>query len=196
MALEDKLKWDERHRQKMIPDAPVKLVTDFSRLAPGNIALDLACGTGRNSKYLASEGFEVDALDISSVAIGSLQGIKGIHTKEVDFDTYDLPKSHYDLIVCTYFLERRLFPQIIEALKEGGIFIYETFVYHPDNEMSPSKQRFLLSEGELEATFDETLDLLHIREEWTFSIKGDKMMKGALVGRKKAGGMTVEDFWS
>ena len=62
--------------------------------------------------------------------------------------------------------------------------------------MSPSKQRFLLSEGELEATFDETLDLLHIREEWTFSIKGDKMMKGALVGRKKAGGMTVEDFWS
>jgi tellurite methyltransferase len=196
MALEDKLKWDERHRQKMIPDAPVKLVTDFARLAPGKQALDIACGTGRNSRYLASEGFEVDALDISSVAIDSLQGIKGVHPKEVDFDTYGLPTAHYDLIVCTYFLDRRLFPQIVEALKEGGIFIYETFVYHPDNQMSPSKRRFLLNEGELEATFDEKLDLLHIREEWTVSVKGDKMMRGSLVGKKKAGGMTVDDFWS
>ncbi len=196
MALEDKLKWDERHRQKMIPDSPVKLVTDFARLAPGKRALDIASGTGRNSKYLAAEGFEVDALDISSVAIASLQSIKGIHAQEVDFDTYNLPKEQYDLIVCTYFLDRRLFPQIIEALKDGGILIYETFIYHPDNEVSPSKRRFLLNEGELESTFDERLDLLHIREEWTESIKGDKMMKGSLVGKKKSGGMTVEDFWA
>jgi SAM-dependent methyltransferase len=196
MALEDKEKWDERHQQKMIPDTPILLVTDFARLAPGKKALDIACGTGRNSRYLASKGFEVDALDISSVAINSLQGIKGIHPQEVDLDTYNLPEEKYDLIVCTYYLERRLFPQIIEALKEGGILIYETFVYHPDNETSPSKRRFLLNEGELEAAFDEKLDLLHIREAWTKNIKGEKVMKGSLVGKKKAGGMDIEDFWS
>lgn len=196
MALEDKEKWDERHQQKMIPDTPVQLVTDFARLAPGKKALDIACGRGRNSRYLASKGFEVDALDISSVAIDSLQGIKGIHPQEVDLDTYNLPKEKYDLIVCTYYLERRLFPQIIDVLKEGGVLIYETFVYHPENETSPSKRRFLLNEGELEAAFDEKLDLLHIREAWTENIEGEKVMKGSLVGKKKAGGMDIEDFWS
>ena len=79
---------------------------------------------GRHAKYLASQGYKVDALDISATAIDSLQNIVNVHAKEVDFDTYELETNKYDLIVCTYFLERRLFPQIIEALREGGIFSY------------------------------------------------------------------------
>jgi len=165
MAIEDKEKWDKRHIESPIPTTPVDLVTNFSSLAPGKIALDIACGMGRHAKYLASQGYKVDALDISATAIDSLQNIVNVHAKEVDFDTYELETNKYDLIVCTYFLERRLFPQIIEALREGGIFIYETFVYHPENDFPPSKRRFMLNEGELEATFDERLDLMHIREE-------------------------------
>lgn len=185
MAMEDKLKWDKRHIESPISTAPVTLVTENAALAPGKEALDIACGMGRHARFLASRGFHVDALDISSTAIESLQAVENISAKEVDFDTYELGKKKYDLIVCTYFLERRLFPQIIEALKESGILIYETFVYHPDNQMVPSKRHFLLAQGELEEAFGENLDIVSLSEAWTMTIKGDKMMKGLLVAKKK-----------
>lgn len=197
MAQKDKERWDKKYQNNPIPNEPIKLITDFASLATsGSKALDIACGMGRHSKYLVSIGFEVDALDISSVAIKSLENTAHIHAKEVDFDSYVLLENTYDLIVCTYFLNRRLFPQIIAALVEGGIFIYETFLYHPDNETSPSNRTFLLNEGELEATFDDRLDLLHIREYWDTNIKGEKTMKASIVGKKKSGGMSDEDFWA
>ncbi|RRS30151.1 MAG: tellurium resistance protein TehB [Epsilonproteobacteria bacterium (ex Lamellibrachia satsuma)] len=184
MALEDKQKWNKKYRNNPIPDTPIKLVTEFAGLAPGKQALDIACGMGRHSKYLASLGFEVDALDVSSLAIRSLRNIPYIHAKEVDFDTYILPKEHYDLIVCTFFLQRELFPQIIEALKPGGILIYETFVYHPDNEQVPSKRSYLLEEGELENAFKEAMELIESREYWHNPTDGIKMKKASLVAKK------------
>lgn len=68
-------------------------ITEYAKLATGRLALDIACGMGRNSKYLASIGFEVDALDISSVAIDTLRDTPHIHPKEVDFDHYVLPQN-------------------------------------------------------------------------------------------------------
>ena len=143
MAQEDKERWDEKYQNDPIPDKPIELITKYTKLATGPKALDVACGMGRHSKYLASIGFNVDALDISSVAIEALQDIPHIHAQEVDFDTYTFPKEHYDLIICTFFLKREIFPKITEALKVGGIFIYETFLYHPDNENAPSNRTFL-----------------------------------------------------
>lgn len=196
MSIEDKEKWDKKHIEAPIPTDPIDLVKNFAKLAPGKEALDIACGMGRHTRYLAAQGFRVDALDISTTAIASLQDIENIHATEVDFDTYVLEENKYDLIVCTYFLDRKLFPQIEKALKEGGIFIYETFMYHPDNDRSTSNRTFLLEEGELEATFDDRYDIMHIREEWDTDYKGAKTMIGRIVAKKKAGGMTVEDFWS
>ena len=185
MALADKERWDEKYQNNKIPDEPIKLITDYAALAPGKQALDIACGMGRHSKYLASLGFEVDALDISSVALDQLKEIPHIHAKEVDFDTYTLPKEKYDLIVCTYYLERKLFPQMIEALKPNGIILFETFLHHPDNERAPSNPAFMLNEGELETTFDEKCELLHIPEFWDEDYLGYKTMKASMVARKK-----------
>jgi SAM-dependent methyltransferase len=42
-------------------------------LVTGGRALDLGCGNGRNALYLASLGFEVDAVDLSPVAIAHAQ---------------------------------------------------------------------------------------------------------------------------
>lgn len=185
MALEDKERWDEKYQNNKIPDEPIKLITDYAALSTGKQALDIACGMGRHSKYLASLGFEVDALDISSVALDQLKEIPHIHAKEVDFDTYTLPKEKYDLIVCTYYLERKLFPQMIEALKPNGIILFETFLHHPDNERAPSNPAFMLKKGELEATFDEKCELLHIPEFWDKDYLGYKTMKASMVARKK-----------
>ena len=159
MAQEDKERWDEKYQNNPMPNEPIKLVSDYASLATGRQALDIACGMGRHSKYLASKGFTVDALDISSVAIGHLNNIPNINAIEVDFDTFTLPKEKYDLIVCTYFLERRLFPQMIDALKPNGIILLETFLHDADNSRIPSNPAFLLSEGELKATFDDKFEL-------------------------------------
>jgi SAM-dependent methyltransferase len=151
---------------------------------------------GRHSKYLASQGFDVDALDVSSVAITSLQGLEHFNAIEVDFDSYVLPKEKYDLIVCTYYLERRLFPQMIAALKPNGIIIMETFLHDKVNERQPSNPAFMLNEGELEAYFHEKCELLHIPEWLDVDYKGFKTMKASMVARKKSGGMTDKDFWA
>ena len=184
MALEDKHKWNKKYQNNPIPDTLVELITKYAKLATGKQALDIACGMGRHSKYLAELGFEVDALDVSSLAIESLQNIPHIHAKEVDFDTYKLPKKKYNLIICTFFLKRELFPQITEALKPGGILIYETFVYHPDNEQVPSKRSYLLEEGELENAFKEDFEIIESHEYWADTMKGFKMKKASFVGKK------------
>jgi 2-polyprenyl-3-methyl-5-hydroxy-6-metoxy-1,4-benzoquinol methylase len=196
MSQSDKVRWDKKHQDQPIPDTPIALITRYASLATGTQALDIACGTGRHSKYLASQGFEVDALDISSVALKSLENIPHIHPKEVDFDTYQLPKEKYDLIVCTYFLERKLFAQMIDALKPNGIILMETFLHHPQNERTTSNPTFLLNEGELESTFDERCELLHIPEFWDTDYLGYKTMKTSMVAKKRAGGMSDEDFWA
>ena len=196
MALKDKIRWDEKYQDDKIPQTPLELVSTYSKLATGRQALDIACGMGRHSRYLALEGFSVDALDISSVAIDNLQGIENITAKEVDFDTYSLEKDKYDLIVCSYFLERKLFVQMIEALRPNGLILIETFLHHPDNERVPSNPAFRLNEGELEATFDDRCELLHIVEFWAEDYLGYKTMKTAMVAKKKAGGMSDEDFWA
>ncbi len=185
MAIKDKQKWDNKYQNNPAPDQPVKLITDFAKLAIGTKALDIACGMGRHSKYLTSQGFEVDALDISSLAIDTLQGLPNINPVEVDFDTYTLSKNSYDLIVCTFFLKRELFPQIIDALNEDGILIYETFVYHPDNQQVPSQRSFLLEAGELEDTFGNTLELIESREYWDETMEGFKIRKASIVAKKK-----------
>ena len=185
MALEDKLRWNEKYQDNPMPDEPIKLISEYVDLASGKQALDIACGMGRHSKYLASLGFDVDALDISSVAIAQLQNIPSINAKEVDFDTYTLPKAQYDLIVCTYFLERKLFPQMIEALKPEGIILMETFLHDPANERKASNPAFLLQKGELEDAFGKACELIHIPEFWDTDYKGFKTMKTSMVAKKR-----------
>lgn len=196
MAQKDKERWDKKYKDPQIPTEPIQLLQDYAELSPGKTALDIACGLGRHSKYLAEQGFEVDALDISSVAISQLQGLPNITAKEVDFDSYILPKEKYDLIVCVYFLDRSLFDPMIDALKPNGIIIMETFLHDQSNERVPSNPAFLLNEGELEAAFDDRCELLHIKEYEATDYKSLKVMKTQMVARKKSGGMTDEDFWA
>jgi len=196
MSIEDRVRWDKKYKTQELPTKTVEVVEKYAGLAIGKKALEIACGMGRNARFLAQQGFEVDALDISPVAIESLQNIPNLRAKEVDFDEYILEENAYDLIVCTYFLKRELFPQIEKALKEDGIFIFETFMHHSENTKVPSNKSFLLNEGELEATFDDRYEILHLQEFMDEGVCGDKSMKASMVAKKKRGGMNIDDFWA
>ena len=184
MAQADKERWDEKHQQNTMPHEPIQFIKEYAPLAKGTHALDIACGNGRHSKYLTTLGFEVDALDISSVAIAQLQNIPHIHAQEVDFDSYTLTQNKYDIIVCTYFLERSLLPQMIQALKPGGIILMETFVAHEDNGRKASNPTFRLKEGELKTYFSQHCELLHMQEWWDDDYQGFKTLKVSMAAKK------------
>jgi SAM-dependent methyltransferase len=185
MSIEDKTKWDNKYKTTILPTKILPVVKEYSSLAKGQDALDIACGMGRHSRYLVKKGFRVDALDISPIALETLSNVEGIYTKEVDFDTYRLKENRYDLIICINFLKRELFPQIYNALKGDGIFIFESFVYHSDNTKAPQNRSFLLEQGEIESLVGSSYEILYQKEFWDIGICGDKLLKASFVGRKK-----------
>jgi len=125
----DRIKWNEKYRQKQYPADPSQIVIEFFRLAPGKKALDIGAGNGRNSLFLAEQGFSVDAVDISDEGLKLFAGSHpDIHPICADLDTFDIPGKRYDLIVNVKFLNRRILPYIKEGLRKGGILIFETFV--------------------------------------------------------------------
>ncbi len=176
MSQQDQLKWDKKYtdNEKLLGfREPCSLLKDHHQLSPGTKALDIACGTGRNTLYLADTGFEVDALDISVVALQELTqhmhkatDLSFIHTQLVDLDSYTPPLSTYDIIIQTNFLDRRLIPMLGESLTKGGILIIETYMLDPENEKKGSNESYLLKPAELPTYFDEHYEILFFDEFW------------------------------
>jgi SAM-dependent methyltransferase len=127
--LQDRLKWNERYRIEKYPQAPSTIVKNHAKLARGNKALDIAAGNGRNSLFLAAQGYVVDAIDIAEVGLSLFAGKhRRIHTICADLDTFDIRPNCYDLIVNIKFLNRRLFPYIKAGLTPGGVLIFQSFL--------------------------------------------------------------------
>jgi len=124
----DRIKWNEKHGQRPEVGDPCPALVRFHGLAPTKHALDIAAGSGRNALFLAQNGFSVDAVDISDVAMNRLAALHpAIRTQCRDLDGFDIPAERYGLIVNTRFLSRRLFPAIREGLVMGGILVFETY---------------------------------------------------------------------
>ncbi len=186
MAEVDKVRWDAKYQTYEAPSKPISLVEKYIGLADGTKALDIACGMGRHTIFLAQNGFEVDALDISSIALQTLQNRENITPFEVDFDTHILEKDTYDLVVCTYFLERKLFSQMLDCLKEGGVLLMETFVYDALNENAPLNTNFLLQPSELKEVFSKSCEVLFYEEKFSTNPKGEKVKIGSLAASKRS----------
>jgi len=129
MTDQDRDRWNQKHTKNPGSSLPSRIVEDFYHLAFSGNALDIACGNGRNSIFLAAKNFQVDAIDISSVAMTPLKAYHPNLTPICqDLDTWQMPLAAYHLIVNIHFLDRRMFPMIMAGLKPGGVLIYESFV--------------------------------------------------------------------
>ncbi len=136
---------------------PSPWVTRFAPLLPpGSTLLDLACGAGRHARYLASRGFLVDAVDRDASALALLDGVPNLRTLHADLesDPWPFPGRRFDGVIITNYLHRPLFPRLTEAVAEGGLLLYETFMRgHELLGGKPSNPAFLLESNELLSAF-------------------------------------------
>lgn len=162
----DRTKWNAKYRHREYPTGPSAIVKDFCGLARGTAALDIAAGCGRNALFLAERGFTVDAVDISEEGLALLAGRhQAVRPICADLDTFDIPAERYDLIVDVLFLNRRLFPQICDGLKPGGVLIFETLLEPPGRTgRGESCREYFLRQNELLHSFL-SLRILHYHEE-------------------------------
>lgn len=122
-----------------------------AQIVTGGTVLDLACGSGRHSRYLAELGYRVESLDRDEAALASLADVPEITTRHADVEEGAWPyhSRWFDGIVVTNYLHRPLLPLLINSLGEGGVLIYETFMIGNERYGKPSNPHFLLRPGEL-----------------------------------------------
>lgn len=82
------------------------LVAETESLTPGR-ALDLACGEGRNTVWLAERGWEVTGVDFADVGLEkarALAAARGVDATWVEADLlgYDPPHLAFDLVAILY----------------------------------------------------------------------------------------------
>ncbi|MGB0834892.1 MAG: class I SAM-dependent methyltransferase [Psychrobium sp.] len=137
---------------------PALLLQKINHLLPPNAkVLDLACGFGRNGKYLAAQGHKVSFLDKNTEALTEIQQeLPECEIIEADLECdnpYQLLSNQYDAIVVFRYLHRPLMPAIVDALKPGGIIVYETFNHRQAEIGRPRNPNFLLQDNELASHF-------------------------------------------
>lgn len=158
---EDRNRWNSRYasEQWYLGEKPspflVHVLDRFGHLIPGNRALDIACGEGRNSLHLARRGFEVTAIDISDVGIAKGRTCAAaenlpVHFIELDLDSDPLPEGPFDLVLNFNFLQRGLLADEVARLVPGGLLIFDTIVATPGTE---NRQHFYLQPGEISTLF-------------------------------------------
>jgi tellurite methyltransferase len=125
----DREKWNSKYLKNKGNSEPSEVLERYISLASHGNALDLACGNGRNSRFLAQKGFQVDAVDISNIAIDYLAGKDSrINAICQDIDTWQILPDRYQIIINIRFMDRRLFSMIEKGLKPGGVLIFESFI--------------------------------------------------------------------
>jgi SAM-dependent methyltransferase len=132
--------------------APSVWVQRFAPLIPaGGEVLDLACGRGRHARLLATLGYRVEAVDQDEQALAELAGVPGVLVRRADLEGGPWPYfgRAFDGIVVTNYLHRPLLPNLLAALAEGGVLIYETFMTGNERFGRPANPAYLLRSGEL-----------------------------------------------
>jgi tellurite methyltransferase len=156
--------WDQRYRAgEQVFETPAPLVVEFTRPLASGSALDLACGPGRNSIYLAKLGWRVTAVDGSSIAIELLRA----SNPSIDAQVADLERGEFavapeafDLVLSCYYLQRSLIAPMKSALRPGGLL---TMIVHLAGADQPSGTTTRAYPGELRALFSDWT-IMHYRE--------------------------------
>jgi SAM-dependent methyltransferase len=107
------------------------LVQMTKGLRPGR-ALDVGMGQGRNTIFLAQQGWESVGFDPADRAVAAAQeqaarlGVK-ITTHVARAEDFDWGDAQWDLIVLSYVGAREYVANVLRALRPGGMVLIEAF---------------------------------------------------------------------
>lgn len=116
--------------------SPYLVINALKYIEKGSTILEVGCGYGRNSIYLAEQDHKVFAIDAYEKVFttnwadnySNIQTIVQDATKELLF-------SHemFDVIVIIHFYDTNLFQRISKLVKHSGVIIYESIGGHGEN---------------------------------------------------------------
>ena len=194
MSKADRVKWDERYRAGAFAERPhpsALLEAWVSRLPHGRgrsrgRALDLACGAGRNSLFLARHGFEVTGIDVSREGLKRAAASAACEGLDVTWMRHDLdaglPVSGPFDVVCLFrYLNADVIQRLPSLLATGGILMVEEHLATDQPVAGPSNPAFCVQPGELHRLLP-GLDVLHQEEGIIADPDGRQVAIARLVG--------------
>ena len=194
MSDADRDKWERRYAEGSYTARthPTPLLEEWLVRLPGGRALDMACGAGRNALHLAAAGYQVDAMDISTVALerGAARAVElGVEVNwiNVDLDCAELTPDSYDLVVVARYVNRVITDALMASLRDGGHLVYEQHFRTEQAVDGPRSQSFRLQPNELLEMFHD-LRVLYYRESLMTDRDGRTMALAQLVACKGSPG--------
>jgi ubiquinone/menaquinone biosynthesis C-methylase UbiE len=116
------------------PSIDHKVILEW--IPQGSTVLDLGCGTGKHSLFLASEGFQVHATDLAETGIKIARekakslGISNIHFKQHDMREIPFADRFFDAVLCIWTIYhgtrddiRKTVQEIYRVLKPDSTFL-------------------------------------------------------------------------
>ena len=155
MAEADRAKWNERYQDGYAAHGhPSTVLQQWVSRIPRGRALDLACGSGRNALFLASHGFEVDAVDISNAALDRARERAREAGLQINWIEHDLDQpltlaAGYALILAVRFMNLPLIRDLTALLVPGGYLVCEQHLVTVADVAGPTDPAFRVKPGEL-----------------------------------------------
>lgn len=128
--------------------APSRWLQDHLPQARGS-CLDVACGSGRNLRWLVAQGWQVTGVDRDAEAIGPLRAVADVIEADIEAGPWPLSGRTFDLVLVCNYLWRPLLDTLMSSVAPGGSLIYETFANGQQRLGRPSRPDFLLQRAEL-----------------------------------------------
>lgn len=200
MSEQDRKKWDRRYaedsQRKRIQ--PGEFITQWIDKIPPGSALDVACGLGQKSMFLAQAGFQVDAIDVSATGLEQARQAAEAEGLQVNWIQHDLDLAYefadnYDLILVMWYVDLGLIRRLCECLAPGGYLLCEEHLAcdtvsgligprNPDYRVAPNALREAVSGFEV-AYYEEYVGISEDHQD-----AGDDLISRArLVVRRNAG---------
>jgi SAM-dependent methyltransferase len=170
MPHDDRERWNARYRDGLeAPGPPSPFLVEHLADLRGEVAMDVAAGTGRHALWLARCGLRVHAIDVSEAALRRLAALARaqhlpVRAVVTDIASFPVPATTYDVVVNVNFLYRPVLPRLAEALRPQGVLVFETFLAAQAAHGHPKNPAYLLAPGELRACFADRLEILDYRE--------------------------------